>query len=278
MGGPTAVPGGVATRQMRVLGQRVRYTVRSGTGVTARKRPLVLCNGIGASLEVLTPFVDALPPSIEVVRFDVPGVGGSPLPNVPYSFAGMAVLMRRLLDRLGYQHVDVLGLSWGGALAQQFAFQHPMRCRRLVLVGTATGCLMVPAHPAVLQKMLTPRRYRDREYAHDVAADLYGGKIRHDPSRVRDVLHLRNVVASRRGYALQLAAGWGWSSLPALPLIRQPTLIVAGEDDPIVPLVNARVMKSLLPHSELLTHRDGHLGLLTSADEIAPAIAEFLDR
>jgi poly(3-hydroxyalkanoate) depolymerase len=271
-------PAGVATRQMRVLGQRVRYAVRSGTGPNARKRPLVLCNGIGASLEVLSPFVNALPPEIEVVRWDVPGVGGSPLPNVPYTFAGLSILMGRMLDRLGYDRVDVLGLSWGGALAQQFAFQNPLRCRHVVLVGTGTGILMVPAKPAVLGKMLTPRRYRDREFALDVAADLYGGKVRQDPSRVRDLLHLRNVVGSRRGYALQLAAGWGWSSLPALPLIRQPALIVAGADDPIVPLVNARIMNTLLPHAELHIHPDGHLGLLSSADELAPVIATFLER
>jgi poly(3-hydroxyalkanoate) depolymerase len=229
-------------------------------------------------LDVLDPFVEALPPTFEVVRFDVPGVGGSPLPNVPYTFAGLALTLRRLLDRLGYGRVDVLGLSWGGALAQQFAFQHPLRCRRLVLVGTGTGRLMVPAKPGVLYKMLTPRRHRDPRWARAVAPDLYGGKVRQDPARVHEVLHNRNVVGPKRGYALQLAAGAGWSSLPALPLIRQPTLVVAGADDPIVPLVNARIMSSLLPRGELHVYPDGHLGLLTSADELAPVIAEFLRR
>jgi poly(3-hydroxyalkanoate) depolymerase len=266
---------GVANQRMRVFGQRIRYSVRPGT---ARRRPLVLCNGIGTSLDVLDPFVAALPASLEVVRFDVPGVGGSPLPNVPYTFAGLALTLRRLLDRLGYRQVDILGLSWGGALAQQFAFQHPLRCRRLVLVGTGTGMLMVPAKPGVLYKMLTPRRHRDPQWARAVAPELYGGKVRQDPGRISEVLHQRNVVGPKRGYALQLAAGAGWSSLPALPLIRQPTLVVAGEDDPIVPLVNARLMSSLLPHGELHIYRDGHLGLLTSAEELAPVIVEFLNR
>jgi poly(3-hydroxyalkanoate) depolymerase len=264
--------------QMRVLGQRIRYSVRPGTALAARRRPLVLCNGIGTSLDVLDPFVAALPPALEVVRFDVPGVGGSPLPNVPYTFAGMALTLRRLLDRLGYHRVDMLGLSWGGALAQQFAFQHPLRCRRLVLVGTGTGMLMVPARPGVLYKMLTPRRHRDATWARAVAPELYGGRARQDPGCVNEVLHRKNVVGPKRGYALQLAAGAGWSSLPALPLIRQPTLVVAGRDDPIVPLVNARIMNSLLPRGELHIYPDGHLGLLTSADALAPVIAEFLNR
>ena len=74
-------------------------------------------------------------------------------------------------------------------------------------------------------------------------------------------------LGSRTGYVLQLLAGVGWSSLPALPLIRQPTLILAGNDDPIIPLVNARIMRALLPDATLHVYDDGHLGLITAADE-----------
>ena len=56
-------------------------------------------------------------------------------------------MLGRVLSKLGIGVVDVLGLSWGGALAQQFAFQNPRRCRRLVLVATGTGVLMVPGSP-----------------------------------------------------------------------------------------------------------------------------------
>ncbi len=75
---------------------------------------------------------------------------------------------------------------------------------------------------------------------------------------------------------LQLLAGVGWSSLPGLPFIRQPTLILAGDDDPIIPLVNARIMQRLIPHARLHVYADGHLGLVTSADDLAPRIAGFL--
>ena len=72
------------------------------------------------------------------------------------------------------------------------------------------------------------------------------------------------------GYFLQLLAGLGWTSFPALRLVRQPTLILAGNDDPLIPLVNARIMRALLPHATLHVYDDGHLGLLTSADELGP--------
>lgn len=256
-----------------VLGQQVRVSIRPGTGPGP---PLVLCNGIGAGLELLQPFVDAVDPRIEVVRFDVPGAGGSPTPKVPYNFALLAWGLTRMLDQLGHDRFDVLGISWGGGLAQQLAFQHSRRCRRVVLAATGTGVLMVPARPKVLNKMITPRRYRDPEYAKAVAAELYGGRLRARPELATRLLHDQSRIGSRRGYLLQLLAGLGWSSLPALPFIRQPVLLLAGRDDPIIPLINAQIMHLLLPQSKLHVYDDGHLGLVTSADDLGSRVSAFL--
>jgi poly(3-hydroxyalkanoate) depolymerase len=253
--------------------QQLRVAVRPGGPA---RTPLVLANGIGASLELLQTFVDALDPSIEVIRFDVPGVGGSPLPAVPHRLPALARLVARMLDQLGYPTVDMLGISWGGGLAQQFALCHRRHCRRLVLAATGTGTLMVPGRPRVLARMATPRRYLDPDYAERIAGDLYGGTMRSDPARARALLHDRTRVGPGRGYLYQLAAGAGWSSLPVLPWIRQPTLLLAGDDDPIVPLVNARIMRRLLPDAELHVYHGGHLGLLTEAAELAPVVDRFL--
>nr|WP_234974436.1 poly(3-hydroxyalkanoate) depolymerase [Williamsia sterculiae] len=260
-------------RRITVLGHDVRVAVRPGTDAGP---PLLLCNGIGASLDLLDPFVESVDERIEIIRFDVPGVGASPDPRFPYSFGMLAAFTARLMTTLGYGRFDVLGISWGGALAQQIAFQHPRRCRRLVLASTATGSVMVPARPQVLRKMITPQRYRDPEYAVNVAGELYGGRLRDDPHQIKTLLHDHSRVGSKRGYVLQLLAGVGWSSLPALPLIRQPTLILAGDDDPIIPLVNARIMHRLLPDAELHVYSDGHLGLITLAGELGPRVGAFL--
>jgi poly(3-hydroxyalkanoate) depolymerase len=260
-------------RRISLLGHEVRVAVRPGTGAGP---PLLLCNGIGASLDLLQPFVDRVDPRIEVVRFDAPGVGGSPNPNVPYNFAMLAWFVGTLMRRLGYDRFDALGISWGGGLAQQLAFQNPRRCRRLVLASTGTGMLMVPARLSVLSKMLTPRRYRDPAYAKAVASELYGGRMRRQPDEVRRVLYEQERLGARSGYYLQLLAGVGWTSLPALRLIRQPTLILVGNDDPLIPVVNARIMQSLMPHASLHVFDDGHLGLLTAADELGPLVSRFL--
>ncbi len=257
-----------------VLGQQIRVNVREGTGV-----PLVLCNGIGASLEVLDPLVEYLYPDTTVVRFDVPGTGGSPDSRLPYGFPYLAAVLGQLLKRLGLNgKVDVLGLSWGGALAQQFAFQNPRRCRRLILVSTGTGALMVPGRPAVLAKMLTPRRFLDHEYAASIAGDLYGGTVRSDASVVKRLFDRQLMAGSRVGYLHQLLAGAVWTSLFALPLIRQRTLIIAGRDDPVIPVANAKIMARLLPHATVYLHPGGHVDLITNAAELAPVIESFRDQ
>jgi len=261
-------------RLIPALGQQIRVNVRQGTGV-----PLVLCNGIGASLEVLDPLVEHLHPDTTVIRFDVPGTGASPDSPLPYGFPYLAAVLGRLLKKLGFSgKVDVLGLSWGGALAQQFAFQNPRRCRRLILVSTGTGALMVPGNPLVLVKMLTPRRFLDHDYAASIAGDLYGGTVRTDASMVKRLFDRQLMAGSRVGYLHQLLAGAVWTSLFALPLVRQRTLIIAGHDDPVVPVANAKIMARLLPHATVYMHAGGHVDLIANAAELAPVIETFRDQ
>ena len=256
---------------LEVGGQVLRVGIRRGEKA---RPPLVLFNGIGASIESIAPFLDALN-GPETIIFDVPGVGGSPAPWLPYRPWMLVRLSARLLEQLGYEQVDVLGVSWGGALAQQFAFQQAKRCRRLVLAATSPGHLMVPGKLTVLLKMATPRRYKDPDYMNKVAGEIYGGALREFPELVRD--HLRHVRwSSDYGYYLQLIAGVGWSSLPWLPFLSQPTLVIAGTDDPIVPVANGRILAALIPDARLVTIDDGHLFLVTSADKSAEIISEFL--
>lgn len=264
-------------RTVAVRGVTARVSVRPGRQDHADRPPLLLCNGIGASLEALQPLVDALHPDRGVIRFDVPGVGGSPLPPMPYALPVLSSWVTALVARLGHKEFDVLGLSWGGALAQQLAVQSRRRVRRVVLVATGTGSLMVPGSPSVLGKMLTPRRHRDPAYAASIASEIYGGSMRRDPGRGADLLHAATRAGPKRGYYYQLAATTGWTSLPFLPLMRQPVLVMGGDDDPIVPLVNARVLARMIPRGRLHVYHGGHLGILTESDELAPVLEQFLD-
>ena len=259
-------------RTIIVDSQPLRIAIRSGDGTHT---PLLMMNGIGINLEVLQHFIDALDPSIEVMRFDVPGTGGSPAPTIPYRFSALARLVAHMLNQLGYQQVDVLGVSWGGGLAQQFAYHYPERCRRLILVSTGTGALMVPGKPSALAKIATPRRYKDPARMAQIAGEIYGGKVRKQPELARTFAETAH-AGSRLGYLYQLLGPAGWTSVPWLHRIRQPTLILHGDEDPLVPPVNAKIMHRLIPHSKLYIFHDGHLGLGTSAQELAQVIDQFL--
>lgn len=252
----------------------LRVAVRPGA---PGRVPLLLVNGIGASLEAFDPLVAALDPAIGLIRFDPPGVGGSPLPAAPYRFPALARRIGRLLDALGHNEVDVLGISWGGGLAQQFALTAGRRCRRLILVATGTGSVMVPARPRVLLRMATPRRYLDQGFLRRVGAELYGGSARTDPELVRRVLHAHSRVGPPLGYLYQLLAGAGWTSLPFLRCLRQEVLVLAGDDDPIIPLANGRLLAALIPHARLDVYRGGHLELAADPHRLVPTIHDFLE-
>ncbi|HEX7941310.1 MAG TPA: poly(3-hydroxyalkanoate) depolymerase [Gemmatimonadaceae bacterium] len=253
--------------------------LRLRVSIEGRGRPLLLVNGIGAALELFAPFRARLS-GIETIAIDMPGTGGSPATRWPRHMCGLARLLVRALDVLGFRDVDVLGISWGGALAQELAYRHADRVRRLVLAATSTGMLSVPGRPRALFVLATPRRYYSPSYLERVAPILYGGAARDQPELLREQGHFRFIrPPSVRGYLWQLAAGLGWTSLPWLHRVTAPALILAADDDPIIPLANAKLLAWRLPHARLdIVPRGGHLFLLTHADIIAPRIAAFLAR
>jgi len=260
------------TQFVVVDGLRLRVSIR-GSG-----RPLLLFNGIGASFEIFDPLRRELRQT-ETIAVDMPGTGGSETPLLPRPLYGLAGLAARVLDVLGYPHaIDVLGISWGGALAQEFVLRFPRRVRRLVLAATSTGWLSVPGDPRALWVLATPRRYYSPSYFEKVAPTLYGGAVREDPGLLRKQGHLRFIhPPSVRGYLWQLAAGFGWTSLHRLHRVRSPTLVLAADDDPIAPLAGLRLMAKLLPRSRLhVVPKGGHLFLVTHAPEVAPVIESFL--
>ena len=216
---------------------------------TGRRPPLLLVNGIGASLELLQPFVDALDPAIEVIRFDVPG-------SRRLAAARPALPLHRPVPADGAPARPssatmrpTCSASPGAAGSPSTSpCSSPRRCRRLVLVGhgdrLADGAGQAvgagpDGHPAPLPGPQLPAADRGRPVR----------RLRPQPSRTASaaLMHAEQPGRPGAGYLYQLAAGAGWTSLPFLPLLRQPTLILSGDDDPLIPLANARLMHSLHP-------------------------------
>lgn len=267
-------PDNAVIRFVDVDGVRLRTSVR-GTGP-----PVLLITGLGASLDLAQPFERELTKrGLRAISFDAPGVGQSTPYTWPRRMPGVARTVRRMLDALGYDRVDVLGVSLGGVVAQQLARLAPARVHRLVLAATGPGLGGVPGSPAVLLALATPRRYYQPDYYRSVAGRIYGGDARRDPDALLHGSVARFIERpSMRGYVSQLYAISGWTSLPWLRTLRQPTLVLAGDDDPIVPLVNGRILARCIPDARLhVVPGGGHLFLLERPAEMAALVADFLN-
>ena len=220
-----------------------------------------------------------MPRGYELIAFDLPGAGDSPALCPPKRMPGLARIAVGVLDELGIERADVFGVSFGGVLAQQIAHQAPARVNRLVLAATGPGVGGLPGNPMVLRHMITPRRYTSREYAARIAGDLYGGQARADPAIHGSMAARFLRPPSLYGYVTQLYSIAGWTSVPWLRRIKARTLILNGDDDPIVPLVNGRIMAALLRDAELhVIEGGGHLFLLERTAETAGLVDDFLTR
>jgi poly(3-hydroxyalkanoate) depolymerase len=250
----------------------MRVAIKRGTG---KGTPLLICNGLGANLEVIQPLAQALS-GVETILFDVPGIGGSSLPRHPYRFRALARMVDKLSRALSYKGpIDVMGVSWGGALAQEIA-RHwgPTRCRRLVLAATCAGGFVIPGSWSAMAKLLSPQRYADRDYLRRIGPKIYGGKIADDPALLdRFAAHIE--FPDPYGYFCQQLAMLGWFSVRWLPQLRQPTLVLAGTRDPLIHVANARLLVRRIPNARLQLVDDGHLFVLTTGS-VATSIVKFL--
>lgn len=261
---------------MEVVGGRTLRVARWRWDQPSAHLPILFFNGIGANIEAVAPLAEALTER-PFIMFDMPGVGGSPDPVVPYNTFTMSWIARELLKRFGCEQVDVMGVSWGGAMAQHFTLQHSGMVRRLILAATSAGMFMVPGNPAALTKMVNPRRYVDAAFMEKHFRTLYGGLAGGESGEGAEHIS-RLTPPSPRGYVYQLIAMLGWTSAPALPFMKQETLIMMGEDDQIVPLANGRILETLIPNSRMdIFEGGGHLFMLTHREQTLSSLRGFLD-
>ena len=235
--------------------------------------PLLLINGIGANIEMWAALATQLPGRC-LVAFDCPGTGDSPALPHRVRMPALARLVVGLLDKLGIGRTDVLGYSWGGALAQELAHQAPHRVRSLVLAATIPGVGGQPPAPWVVAAMATPIRYSSSTYLRLVAPLVYGASIGADEPHLDARRHR---PPSARGYSHQLYAITGWSSRPWLRTLRLPVLVLTGEGDRLAPRRNATILARSIPGARLKMLPGGHLFLLQQAEVAGRTITAFLD-
>jgi len=228
------------TRVIDVEGLAVRVRIE-GKGES-----VLLLSGLGQPLESWDPFVASLGER-RIIRFDAPGVGHSATPIFPPSMTSLATIAAAVLDAAEIDQADVIGFSFGGALAQQLAYASPTRVRRLVLIATSCGL------GTTVGRWDCP----DAWSAPAIAATMAR-------------------LPSLGWHSLAFVT---WSSIPFLGCLTQPTLVICGRDDVVAPPANGRVLASRIPHARLVTLAADHDMLLPGpATELAHVVEGFLRR
>lgn len=247
---------------------------RRGAGRPA----LLLISGIGGHLDMWGPLQQSLH-GREVVAFDAPGAGASTRPRRPLRMGGLAKIVRDLLDTLGHDEVDVLGVSFGGALAQQLAHDFPERVRRLILCATSAGFVSVPPRPLPALLLMTPARYYHPTLFRWMLPRIVGGRTARDPEVLAAQCGPRlSHPPDPLGYAFQLYAVSGWTSAHWLHELTQPTLVIGGEDDRAVPIANARFLARRIPNARLhVVKGGGHVFVIDEPESVVGEIHAFLD-
>jgi poly(3-hydroxyoctanoate) depolymerase len=241
-GGATCPANGapaLTTHHQLTIGRHTIHAAVYGDGP-----PLLLNGGAFSAMGEWGPLLEHLP-GYQVITYDPPGVGASPAPAWPMTMPALARVAAGVLDQLGIESAHVLGVSFGGAVAQQLAADHPHRVSRLVLASTSFGGLALPGHPAALLGLAA-------------RADLAG-------------------LTRIRATVFRMSALMGWTSAHWLHRITHPALILCGSDDQVTPLVNHRVIATLIPAARLhVIPGEGHMMLLDAPAAAGAAITRFL--
>jgi poly(3-hydroxyoctanoate) depolymerase len=245
---------------------------------TGHGDPLLLVPGLGNNIEMWVPFMEQFSDR-RIIRLDAPGTGLSSTPLCPINVPALGDLLVAVLDHLDVRQADVVGFSYGGAVAQQLAFDHPTRVHRLVLAATNCGIGALPGWLPAVTGLATPLRYYSPSFFDRTAAATFGGVTARDSAVRRRMIDARRChPPAADGYALQLMGIFGWSSWSFLEHIPHETLVICGDDDPLVPVANARMLAGRIPNASLeIVEGAGHLFLWDDAQNLARRIGRFLE-
>lgn len=252
------------------------YFERAGAG-----EPLLFISGTGGDLRNKpNQFDGPFPKTFDMISYDQRGLGRSDKPDIPYSMADYADDAAALMDSQGWENAHVVGVSFGGMVAQELALRHPGKIRRLVLACTSPGGeggASFPFHEIehlkgeARAKHLTPISDTRRDAAWATAnPEAYAKAIAlaaADP--------FAEEPGREQGAHRQLEARAGHDTWDRLDQIKAPTLVAGGRYDGIALPETLERLASRIPGAELKFFEGGHLFMIQDRAAV-PAMVEFL--
>jgi len=245
--------------------------------------PLILLVHMTGVLDDWDPrVVDGLAAKRRVITFDNRGVGASG-GKTPNNIAAMARDAIAFIRALGFDQVDLLGLSLGGFVVQEIVRQEPQLVRKLILAGTGPAGgrgidkITTLSIRGVLRGALT---FKDAKH-YLFFTQTPNGKLaaRQFLERLKERTTDRDKAISLPAFRAQLKAvhAWGLQQPADLAGIHQPVLVANGQDDRMVPSSNSFDLAQRLPNAQLRLYGDaGHAGVFQYHEEFVKEALEFL--
>jgi pimeloyl-ACP methyl ester carboxylesterase len=273
--------------QVELDGTPVNYVDLDSVGPGATERePVVFVHGLGGQWQ---NWLENLPRAAlerRVIALDLPGFGRTPMPRDQITISGYGRCVNRLCEKLDLGRVDMVGNSMGGYIAAEVAIQFPQCIDQLLLVSAAG----ITSADVFRRPVYTAGRLATAMTAHSSAqyrAIASRPKSRHmalllvarHPSLLRADLAYEGFIsgAGRPGFESALRACLEYDFRDRLPEIRQPTLIVWGEKDSIIPVQDAQEFERLIPDSRKLVMKDtGHIPMAERPGAFNNVMMEFL--
>ncbi|MDH4299993.1 MAG: alpha/beta hydrolase, partial [Dehalococcoidia bacterium] len=253
--------------------------------IYGKGEPLVLIYGYAGHSGLWFRQIPVLSKKYQVVAFDNRGVGRSDKPHTPYTMAMMAGDVAGLLDVVGVDAAHIFGISLGGMVAQHFALGYPQRVISLILGCTFCGGVHSiqpePESMAALFDFERLKKMTHEEVTRQAIPFCYSQKfIEEHPDLIEQrVAKQLEYPTPGHGATRQAEAVMGHDTYELLPRIRLPTLVIAGDNDRLIPVENSRILASRIPKAELAIIRGaGHEFFIEDAEEVNKTILDFLGR
>jgi pimeloyl-ACP methyl ester carboxylesterase len=243
--------------------------------------PLVLVPGFSNGLWIWFKQIPALAQKFRVIVFDPRGIARSAAPDEPISIRLIADDVAALLRALGIESAHILGASFGGFVAQEFALAYPQLTRSLILCCTSFGgSHHVPPPLATLQAIASTKGLNTEDRVRENLLLAFSQKyLAENSEEVERVIALRaaNAVPDY-SYQHQLQAAIVFNTEARVSEIKAPTLVLTGDDDIIVPSVNSENLAASIPGARLHIIAGGsHTFFIERAEEFNKIVAEFIE-
>lgn len=261
---------------MRIIanGISINYTLEgpaSGAVVT-------LSHSLATNLSMWGPQIPALTSRYRVLRYDTRGHGGTDAPEGPYSLDELAEDARALLQALGIPRTHFIGLSMGGMIGQVLALTSPLMLQSLILCDT-TSRVPPEAKPVWEERIRIAQTQGMEPHLEPTVGRWFTAPFREQRPDVIDPVRAMIRATNPRGYVGCCYAVAALNLTDRLREIRLPTLLIAGEDDPGVPVAAAQTIQEQIQGSELVILKSAsHLSNTEQPEPFNRAVMAFLAR